>query len=175
MRIMVALLVVCTAAPAVAQTRNADTAETTSRFLSPNETMKDVRTVIVRVSEIKNLEQQITKTTLRDAIELRLRQAGVTVMDSSVEENLLFPEVRLRVNALVDSDGLVAYNLSLEFIRIITVPNVADDQLYAEAVLWAKNKIVTVGRSGFSRSLEEEVDGYATAFVNAYLEQNPKR
>ena len=85
------------------------------------------------------------------------------------------PEVRLTVNALVDSDGLVAYNLSLEFIRIITVPNMADDQLYAEAVLWAKNKIVTVGRSGISRSLKEEADDYATAFVSAYLEQNPKR
>src|SRR5438552_390135 len=51
------------------------------RFIDPKETLKNVKVVTVTVDDIKadSVRFQLTADTIRNAVELRLRQTGITV------------------------------------------------------------------------------------------------
>jgi hypothetical protein len=105
-------------------------------------------------------------------VELRLRQSGIIVVPNTTE-NSLFPEVELRINLLIERDGLAAYNMEIALLRFLQVPATNID--LAAVTTWSNSKIVTIGKSKLVASLKEDADELAIKFANVYLEQNPKK
>jgi hypothetical protein len=118
------------------------------------------------------IEQYLSENTLKTEIELRLRQAGITVAD----DRALTPRLYLNVNAIITSDdNYIVYAISIDFDRFLRLPDQppGSPQL-TSATVWSKGSVgITPKRD--ARLIKDYVQELVSEFLNDYLAENPGR
>lgn len=117
------------------------------------------------------------KGKIQTDVELRLRKAGVRVVEhSAIPEGQ--PSLQITINLLAD-DGAPKYVFvssvrlrqfvvtSADFDRPVSQRN------YLKVVTWGVESLGTVGRSKIE-TIRDTVNDEVDMFINAYLSQNPK-
>jgi len=131
--------------------------------------------VYVLVEHIEDQAQRdgLLQDQIQTDVELKLRQAGITVLTQVQSFSRTGALLYVSVSALKNSSGFYAYNLDLELrqqVRLIRNPGVT-----VLATTWsATGRIGTVGSTRLS-SLRDTVRDLTDQFINAYLAANPKR
>ena len=137
----------------------------------PNDraTLKGLKTIKVVVEHLTPEAEGggLTKDQLQTDVEVRLRNAGITVT-SSIEEAYLY----LNVFTVKASSGLYAYHIRLEFNQEVILERNRNVSLLAPT--WSLDLGGIVGAQKLHEVRDDVVD-MADKFINAYLEQNPKQ
>jgi hypothetical protein len=152
----------------------------TSPLLADDETarstLKGLRVLKVVVENLPEYAERdgLVRDTVQTDVELKLRQAGITVSsDASVRSQAT---VYVNVNPLKlsgPSSGLYAYSVSLELTQPVRL--IRDPGVWAVASTWkARGSVGTVGGGNLSR-IRDSVRDATDEFINDYLAVNPKR
>ncbi len=131
-------------------------------------TLKRLKAVRVVIDTNPDAEKEgIAKEQLRTEVEWRLRKAGVAVIPSSAEY------LRVLVNPVKLENGLYAYAIAVEIKQPVML--FRDARIFSAcASTWDVGGLRIVARDRL-REVGEGVADYVDQFINAYLEQNPKR
>lgn len=126
--------------------------------------------IVVEPPNWEGLDIGLSMEQLRTAIELKLRLAGIKVVDV---KSRTVPYLYLNVLTIGKAPGVIAFTLRLSFGQtVILERNPKIKSIPAET--WSAALIATVG----SNKATEEVKGDLTAivdrFINAYHSVNPK-
>jgi hypothetical protein len=161
---------------ALAEAQPIATTEPTYKLINPTDAIRGLRTIGVVVEDIPELSNILEAQTLRTNIELRLRQAGITVPDASDKLSSVYPQIYLNCNVLKLKAGNFVYNISLEFKRLVEV-HVADssDTNLILGSLRSQETIGIVPANEAGQTIREVVNDKVSAFLNAYLAANPKK
>lgn len=130
--------------------------------------LKGIQAVQVVVEQIKPDAEQdgLTRSDLQADVELRLRQAGIPVGPSSAAAGLI-----VNVNT-TKASGMYSVNILVEVIQSVTLERTPSIRLVAPT--WS---MTTVGLAGAShlREVRSIAAQIVDKFIDAYLEQNPKK
>lgn len=147
---------------------------TPSVFLLEDETLKGVTTVSVLMEETTELKNQFSRDSIKNTVELRLRQTGITVLDIESNAALNYPHIHLAVSIM--SGDVVTYSGTLSLVRRVIIPTSDKNVIqYTNAPTWQTGHFGTVGSSKAAAAMKEVVDDMVTEFLKKYLEQNPKK
>jgi hypothetical protein len=162
----VALLAAAVASPLLGQGDNEDT----------RKTLAGLNGVYIYVEEIKDEVQRdgLSQSQTQTDVELRLRQAGITVLTrehylSMTGTGVLY----VNVNALKNSPDLYTYTADVEVqlrqpVRLIRTPSVT---VFATPT-WS---VAVLSAGATVSSIRDHVRDATDRFINAYLAANPKR
>ena len=139
---------------------------------STRNTLKGITTISVLAgpTSLEAENDGLVRDQIQTDVELRLRQAGITV-NSNVPPNpleMLVVYVQTRKNRL----GAYAYAVNVEFWQLVCVRAQTDKCTLAPT--WSVSGIGLESASSL-RDVRRVVADYVDQFINAYLEQNPKR
>ena len=140
--------------------------------LGENVTLRGIKAVVVSVEPMDSRAEKdgLTTDLLRTDVELQLRKAGIKVVPISRAS----PEY-LYVRLTVAKSDLRIYGYSVEVQFNQMVQLVRDPQIFTYATTWAAIYAATAPEGGFQRHARDTVSDLLDKFINAYLEQNPKR
>jgi S1-C subfamily serine protease len=131
--------------------------------------MRGIKSVQVLVEPLRYETYGLTASQIKVDTELRLRKAGITVADRSL--NLLY----ININLLQSSGVPNMYIYSLETrLEQAVAPFDRDENIIFQASTWSKEAVGTVGRNRIT-DLRTDVQDQVDAFINDYLAANPKR
>lgn len=112
----------------------------------------------------------LTKSAIQTDVELKLRQAGIPVLDPKVGS----PWLDVNVNVLSDSNSAIwtwTIRVELHQDAILT----RDSSIFAkDAVTWGLGMFGQIGKQNL-RSLRDNIKDKVDQFINAYLAVNPKK
>jgi hypothetical protein len=109
----------------------------------------------------------LTVNQLQTDVELRLRKAGVTVLETGVD----VPFLSVRAALFKTSPGGVYANTCMvEFYQQVSVKN----GTFLFAATWSVQYLGTVGNESMSQTIRERVADQVDQFLNAYLSVNPR-
>ena len=113
----------------------------------------------------------LTEDQLQTDVELRLRKAGITVIGSSAQT------LRVVVVAYGVRDGSAIQSYAFLFSAALVqgIALTRDPSILALGETWSVAGVGTVGATRFSRYVRDTLADLIDQFINAYLEQNPKR
>jgi hypothetical protein len=119
----------------------------------------------------------VTESEVRTRVEVRLRNAGVTVVDSVGEAKALFGVLDVNVLALaVDRESMTfAVNAEEEFRRpLLSMKDGRPEKVFM-ASTWSTGVIVRSGMAGITNgSLMATLDSLTDEFLNVWLAAHPK-
>ena len=150
----------------VAPIGHADDDEDSRRSLT------DLKGVEVFIGPIPPEAEQngLTKSAIQTDVELKLRQAGITVLNAKPGQ----PWLSVSVSVLIRSTGQTwPYTITLE-LRQSAVLTRNPAILSRDAVTWSLGALGDVGRLKVS-NLREDIKNMTDKFINAYLAVNPKK
>jgi hypothetical protein len=125
--------------------------------------VKDIQ-VVVSVSD----ESKITKSELKDLIELALRKNGVPVKD--VSSNWL----NIEINGVWDNSD-TTYSYSATMLLRMAVPVLRPEGFkVAPVIAWSNAYVGYAGSQKVSEEISNAADKLVVSFSNAYLSANPK-
>jgi hypothetical protein len=107
----------------------------------------------------------LTISQLQTDVEVQLRKAGITVVPAS--------EGQLHVSVWDmkrDSDPAIRFHISIEFVQSVKLDRAAN--LLVPAVTWSMNGFA---ETSDVRQVRLILSDLVNSFINAYLEQNPKK
>lgn len=140
-------------------------------------TLKGLRGVSVMIESLEpEVERDgLSRSTIETDVELKLRQAGITVVPPGDQKNSLGAFLYVNVNAIQSSAnrGLYAYSVHVAVNQVVRL--VRDREVRTVAATWSTGTIVIVGATRISASVRENVRDQVDRFVNAYLAVNPKQ
>jgi hypothetical protein len=148
--------------------------------LTPNQnaSLKDIPAIIVAVENISPDAERdgLTQSQLQTQVELRLRKMGVAVLPLSIASTLApmlpgFLHVFVSTMRLTELP-MYAVSISVRFYQRVTLPR--NHNLELMGVTWETTAIGAYGAHKL-RDVQSRVIDYIDEFINAYLEQNPKR
>lgn len=131
-----------------------------TRFPSSEESLRGVKQVMLLMDF---QDSGADTTSLRNHIELRLRQAGFKVVESSSDE------VQLQANVM-SNKGLRVFDYSLNYRCIVRKIGNPFDSFYATA--WRYSGIATVGENYFEEGFKTAIDQTLDAFLNVWMKVN---
>jgi hypothetical protein len=109
----------------------------------------------------------------RNAVEAKLRSAGIKVLDSG-ESPTGDPFLRLRVATTSANGGLIGYLVELDFAQIVFLsrnPAVT----FNRAQTWkAVERLGVIPPSRLAQKINQELSDQVDQFIRAYLAVNPK-
>jgi len=127
--------------------------------------------VVVESLPLAATRYGLDRATLRTDIELRLRMAGLRVVESdSASSSFLYVAVNLQ-----DSDvGIAAYSLSVAFYQFVRLYRLPQSALPVMAITWSVHGVGTA-RIQSVPGIRDYARDYVDRFINAYLAVNPRR
>ena len=146
-----------------------------SAFLDTKESrtsLKGIESLHVMVGSLPAEAEKagLTRNQVQTDVELRLRKAGVRVDTSDSGVVLLYVNVAVQTNQ--NLPRLFAVAVSLLLVQPAYLERNFD---YAVATTWQKGTFGFVGENIFRNTVRETVGDLVDAFINAYLEENPKQ
>jgi hypothetical protein len=137
--------------------------------------LKGLKGINVLVEPVKAEVEQggLTKTSIQTDVELKLRQAGITVLTEA--ESLAAPgSPYLYISVgTVGSGPLSAYATHVELAQSVRLDR--DPGIWlAGATTWSVASVGTVGRDNL-REIRDDIKDNVDQFINAYLSVNPKK
>jgi hypothetical protein len=139
---------------------------------SERETLRGVSAIRVVVGTLDPQAERdgLRQSTLQTDIELKLRQAGIPVVDTAGTEPFL--NVVVHAVALERPSGLYAYTIHVQFFQVVVLRR--DRNIPALGATWSGQLTTgTVGADNLS-AVRSSVRDRVDEFVNAYLAANPK-
>jgi hypothetical protein len=135
-------------------------------------TLKGVTTVAVDVLPVDAAVERdgLTQSQIRTDVELRLRQAGIRINPASQSASGTLSVVVTAFKQ--ETSPLYAISLSVSFGQLVTL--IRDPSLVTAAPTWGIISVQVVGAARL-RGVRYDVGDLVDRFINAYLEQNPKR
>ena len=131
-------------------------------------TLKGVTIIEVVVEEVDPVAERdgFTRSQLRTDVELRLRQAGITVGPT------LTGHLYVNVDTVKSDNGQTyAYNILVQYMQPVVLAR--DPKASIFATTWETGGVHMVAANRL-REVRRSVANYVDHFINAYLEQNPK-
>jgi hypothetical protein len=131
-------------------------------------TLAGVRTVEVVVEAMSPDAERdgLARSQLRTDVELRLRQAGITVGPS------LTGHLYVNVDTAKSEDGpTYAYHVLIQYIQQVVLAR--DPKAPVFAATWETGGVNMIGANRL-HEVRRYVAAYVDQFINAYLEQNPR-
>ena len=129
--------------------------------------LKEMTAVSVKAYQVGTDAQRagLTISQLQTDVEVQLRKAGITVVPAS--------EGQLHVSVWDmkrDSDPAIRFHISIEFVQSVKLDRAAN--LLVPAVTWSMNGFAETSDVCQVRLILSDL---VNSFINAYLEQNPKK
>jgi|SRR5579862_4487472 len=137
---------------------------------SDRRTLRGITTIIVVIEELEPaaIADGLTVSQLRTDVELRLRMAGLKVLDSYAPGT---PYLHV-VPALLKAPDQYAYSCKLEFLQTVTVES-NREVLITDT--WSAGKFGLIGPpSNMVSKIRSTFADLVDKFINAYLSVNPK-
>ena len=140
------------------------------------ESLRGVKAIAV-VIRIENQGERygLTEHEVQQDIELKLRMAGIEVLDKSeVATKPYLPGLVFIITPYdrQDSNGIIAFHMSLAVEQPVSLIRDNSVTLYAET--WETGYVGMVGQTNF-RNLRDDIKNLTDNFVNAYLSVNLKK
>jgi hypothetical protein len=140
------------------------------------QSLKGLKGVYVLVEDLKAEAERdgLNQASIRTDVELKLRQAGITVLTKAEAEAApgapcLYISVDTKGS---QSESLYGVSMKVELKQNVRLDR--DPSMWLPGVTtWSVEAVGTVGR-GKLRNLRDRVKDYADRFINAYLSVNPK-
>jgi hypothetical protein len=141
--------------------------------LSPKETLKNARGMTVQVGSLDELKYQLTPDTIRNAVELKLREAGVTVMPSDSKSSSLLPILYVNVTVMhVLPDRGYAYFSHISYEQPAELYGIdKTTRTFAFAQTWGTGTIGVIPPSG-ANAIRATIMDQVTEFLNNDLDIN---
>lgn len=115
----------------------------------------------------------LTASAIQTDVELKLRQAGIPVLDSDESGKAGSAILEISVSVLTSSDGRSAYMITVGLDQDANL--VRDPSIFtALATTWQVGVLGSIGRPNV-RSLRDVVKDLVDKFINAYFAVNPKK
>jgi hypothetical protein len=125
--------------------------------------------VVVEPLEAEAEQVGLNKTSIQTDVELKLRQAGITVLTEAGT-----PYLYIDVNTSKSPSGpLYAYFVGVKLCQTVRLDRDPSIKIFA-ATTWDVAELGTVGRVNL-RSIRERIKDLVDMFINAYLSVNPKK
>lgn len=136
------------------------------------ETLRGVRRffVVVEGLDADAGRLGLIREQLQTDVELRLRRAGVNVIDRGGEN---FSYLYVQPTVLLRTDfAICAYNISMEFVQ---PANVGMPGVSTQVTTWSVDRLVLISSSKASQMLRTTLADLVDEFLNAYLSVNPPK
>ncbi len=114
----------------------------------------------------------LNKTSIQTDVELKLRQAGITVL-TEAEMLAALGHPTLYINVNTHSGPMYAFSIRVELCQDVRLDRDPSLQL-SDATTWSVGAVGTVGRNNF-RDIRDHIKDSVDEFINAYLSVNPKK
>ena len=110
---------------------------------------------------------------LKVAVELSLREAGITVFDKvDSNGNDSMAGLDVVVDTLKEDNGFYAFSAHLDLTEVVR--QIRPTERRTAATTWTTSQFGTVGANNMATVLRQSVKDAADRFANDYLAQNPK-
>jgi len=143
---------------------------------SSRATLRGIKSIYVNVSTIEDkklIENGITSQQIITDIELKLRMAGINVVETLNEQtNDGEPNLHLEIIILEQNDYIFVYSLSLEFLQLVTP--VRKGKIIAMGTTWKNDLVGYIGVQNSSK-IRDYVKDLVDSFINAYLAVNKNK
>jgi hypothetical protein len=120
-------------------------------------------------------ETGLTREDLQTDVELRLRQAGVKVVDSSNPPGRLYVSVHMMRPHYANGSPTNGISMLLELELHQGVALLRDPSSVLLAPTWSVSMMASSSPGDVRTFCRNDVKDLVDKFLNAYLEQNPKR
>lgn len=137
------------------------------------DTLRGIKTIQVVVLDISAdaIKDGLTVQQIRTDVELRLRKAGVVVVDDLPKSNRHLTIMAACVKRAYEGTSVYAYDVTVSFDQpAITVSN----NVLAVLSTWSVGSVGLAGSSNMSRFVRETIGNFVDEYINAYLSVNPK-
>ena len=115
----------------------------------------------------------LDKDQLQKAVESKLRAAGIKVQNQG-DFPVGDPFLRLRVTTSAESNGIVGYNVELEFLQIVFLRR-NPALTFNSAQTWkAKGQLGLAPAARLAGKVQEGLSAQLNQFIEAYRASNPK-
>jgi hypothetical protein len=116
----------------------------------------------------------LTESDLRTKVELKLRLAGIRVVDPEEASKLPgMPYLHLLLTTIDTDYGFHSSSVELDLNQTVILAR--KPAMMAIAATWRRSVVVTAGKSYSAKGLGDAVDQLCDMFLNAYLSVNPKK
>ena len=143
---------------------------------SSRATLRGIKSIYVNVSTIEDkklIENGITSQQIITDIELKLRMAGINVVETLNEQtNDGEPNLHLEIIILEQNDYIFVYSLSLEFRQLVTP--VRKGKIIAMGTTWKNDLVGYIGVQNSSK-IRDYVKDLVDSFINSYLAVNKNK
>lgn len=132
------------------------------------DTLRNITAVHVVIEEIASdaLRDGLAKEQIQTDVELRLRKAGVAVVDSAV------PMLYVNANVIKGKNGVYGYSCEIRLEQPVTV---LSNQAFTMAPTWSTGGTGLVAISIMPMVVRNDIGDYVDQFINAYLSVHPKQ
>ncbi len=135
-----------------------------------SDTLRGVKsfTVLVEALSADFIDDGLTVEQITTDVELRLRKAGLPVVDASLKDHAF---LHIKLTGLKGDDGTYAYGLSVSFMQLVTVNSNGEVTLSAT---WLADCVGRGSGGNMSKYIREALADKVDEFMNAWLSANPK-
>jgi hypothetical protein len=134
------------------------------------QTLQGIKGISVLVEDLTtDVDRLLTVEQIRTDVELRLRKAGIKVLENS------FPILYVSANVMKgrsEVEGLYIYSCNVTFEQTVSV---RANSVIALGTTWSVSSLGMVGGDNMSRSVRNVVGDLVDDFLNAYLSVNGTR
>ena len=139
-------------------------------------TLKGLRGVAVIVTPQSSEVQQngLTTSAIQTDVELKLRQAGIPILELNLDNVSAptFAQLHVNVSVFTHSDGIWPFAIRIDVSQAVSLKR--DPSIVLNAATWDETSYGMVGKQNV-RSVRDGVKGLVDKFINAYLAMNPKK
>ena len=133
------------------------------------QTLKEIKGVNVFIEPLGPASDGLlTVEQLRTDVQLRLRSAGVKILDPGSATLYINANI---MTAPAPITGLYAFNCKVSLMQTVFVPI---NSVTTTLGTWSLESLGMVGRDNLSRVFRETLSDQVDKFLNAYLSVNPK-
>ncbi len=115
----------------------------------------------------------LDKDQLQRAVESRLRAAGIKVQNQG-DFPVGDPFLRLRVTTTAESNGIVGYNVELEFLQIVFLRRNPALTFNSGQTWKAKGQVGLAPAARLAGKIQQDLAAQVDQFIEAYRSANPK-
>lgn len=121
------------------------------------------------------LANRLDADTLQTAIELRLRQTGITVLNVNENNGEFQPQLQVHCHVVRLPDRNFVYNVDVSYQRYLKITIFGKDEVkFIRATLWQRASGGIATASDVASDIRKQIDDGVSAFLNLYLAANPK-